>query len=238
MKESPTAPSKKTGATCLAFRRGQLEVIESTNKLSQRSATKKVAREKKSGAKFDAAAQPHAGSKKKTANAVPGKATMKAASRARASSHSAESEQATGMRADGGSSASGASRAGFILGTAPKKRKLNKTELEELTLSRHSPMARAPLASHVTTWHIFQQLTHAEQSALATRLPEADRDPSKWESALRCEQLAEAVRNWQMNLAAGEFDPESLQLFAMRREKAQRQQVCAHISKREACYHL
>lgn len=57
----------------------------------------------------------------------------------------------------------------------------------------------------MTLQHYFSLLY--SQAGLAQFLPEADRDPSLWRAALRCEQLGDALRDWQQQLSGGEFDP-------------------------------
>ena len=107
----------------------------------------------------------------------------------------------SGSGSTGGSSVAVAVADGLVLSAKPQRRKLLKAEAEELLQSRSSWLANAPLAPKVISWHVFSQLTPAEQRELAKLLPECDREPEHWERALRSEQLQESVRDWQEQLA-------------------------------------
>ena len=110
-----------------------------------------------------------------------------------------------GTAASGGGVGGGArpADAPFMLSANPKKRKLSKQEGEELLRSRHSMLANAPLVPKVLGWNVFKQLQPSEQAELAKLLPECDQSRDMWEQALRSEQLAESVRDWQEQLGQG-----------------------------------
>jgi len=120
----------------------------------------------------------------------------------------------------------------YQLNPNARPRKLAKGEFEELTQSRDSVLADAPLFPYVIGWPIFEQLSREEQLELAKHLPECDRSPEMWKSALGAEQLRQGVEEWQRLLSAAEFDPDAMPILSARREKVLRRQrgdVAAHV---------
>ena len=94
--------------------------------------------------------------------------------------------------------------------------------MAELLHARTSSLVMAPLTPHVVGWEVFSQLPPSAMQKLGGLLPEADQGQASWSAALRCEQLAEAVRTWQMQLGTGEFDPGCAESLRMRKQHAQR----------------
>ena len=120
----------------------------------------------------------------------------------------------------------------YQLNPNARPKKLAKGEFEELTQSRDSVLADAPLVPFVIGWPIFEQLSREEQHELAKHLPECDRTPEMWKSALGAEQLRQGVEEWQRQLSVGEFDPDAMQILSARREKVLRRQrgdATAHV---------
>ena len=102
---------------------------------------------------------------------------------------------------------------------------------QELLRSRHSWLVNAPLTPKVIGWNVFKQLSHLKDE-LAALLPESDQGVDAWESALRSEQLAESVRDWQQQLGTGIFDADVMNHQATRREKAERGQALKDAAQR------
>eukprot|EP00964_Phaeocystis_antarctica_P156096 scaffold125622_cov51-Phaeocystis_antarctica.AAC.1 len=95
---------------------------------------------------------------------------------------------------------------GSLLASHKRRKRSGAVGKNALLRSQTSQLVLAPLSPHVVGWETFSQLPPAEMQRLSHLLPEIDQPAVHWAQAMRCEQLADGVRLWQMQLSTGEFE--------------------------------